>query len=117
MTLQKWTKRFRRLVPKQCWVTRELAKSAGLKGFLVLYSKGRDGRIERFRVRQLAPTEAGDFTVYTPAEWADRLYALRWCHPLTRTKAEAAPHMCAWAKDSAGSFYCIHCGAKYGETA
>ena len=69
---------------KQCWVTRELAKSANLKGFLVLYSKDQDSRITSFRVRQLAPAEQTEFTIYTPDQWAERLYALRWCHPLTR---------------------------------
>lgn len=76
---------------KECWVTRELAKSAGIKGFLVLYSKNRSGQIAGFRVRQLAPSEQTEFTRYAPSEWADYLYRLRWCHPVSMDSLPADP--------------------------
>lgn len=101
---------------KQCWVTRELAKSANLKGFLVLYTRERNGLITKFRVRDLAPREADEFTVYTPDQWADRLYALRWCHPLSKPKPQApsVEHLHAWAKDDLG-FFCVHCAVRWGQ--
>lgn len=99
---------------KQIWVTQKLAKLASLKGYLVLYSKDHDNQVTQFRVRQLAPSETNQFTVFTPAQWAEKLYALRWCHPLTAPKA--AEHLHGWAKDVNG-FYCVHCGERWGETA
>lgn len=102
---------------KQCWVTREIAKAAGLKGFLVLYTKDRDNHISRFRVRELAPRESGEFIVYTPEQWADKLYALRWCHPVARppTDIRLAPaaHLHGWARDPSGEWVCAYCGVAF----
>lgn len=72
---------------KKCSITRGIASALGVKGFLVLYRKDRYKRIDRFRVRELAPVERNAFTTLTPDEWADRLYALRWCHPVSKRRA------------------------------
>lgn len=104
---------------KQTWVTRKIATSAGLKGFLVLYAKDQRGFVSGFRVRQLAPVEATEFTSYTLEAWAQFLYGLRWCHPISRTTrlaVLASGPRCATCggqpdgtyRDGSPHFTCIH---------
>lgn len=77
---------------KAAWATKRLAQGqsdgrGSAKGYVVLYQT-QGVRVTGFRVRQVHPREQADFTAYTPDEWAQQLYALRWCHPITPREPE-----------------------------
>lgn len=67
--------------------TQRLAKDSSTPAYLVLYHKDGRGRVDGLRVRQLWPKDEHEFTRYTPDQWAERLFALRRCHPLTMKRA------------------------------
>lgn len=81
---------------KAYWTTQQVARRLDLterqgtvRGYVVLYTKsGSD--ITGFRVKRIHPDPQDKYTAMTPDEWADNLYRLRWCHPLTRPQVAPA---------------------------
>lgn len=82
-----------------------------VRGFLVLYSKDPSNGITGFRIKQVHPTMS-EFVAMSPQSWAERLYRMRWCHPVSRTVEKNCDHLNGWAKDAAG-FYCVRCSVRW----
>lgn len=103
---------------KNYWATQRIARALDaadrqgtVKGFVVLYRKDGSNVITGFRVRQVHPAET-DLVSLTPAEWAQRLYKLRWCHPIA-VAALPPGHLHQWLRDGAGEWVCNACGIAF----
>lgn len=70
--------------------TRRLGEDSGTPAYLVLY-RTTQGTVTRVRARRLWPRGEDVFTIYTGDEWADRIFAMRRCHPMSRPKLTEQP--------------------------
>lgn len=100
---------------KAYYTTQRLAKALDavdrqgtVRGYVVLYTKGRTGSIIGFRVREVHPRDTA-FYALTPDQWAERLYRLRWCHPVTPAERPvvSSSHIHGYAEVEEGVWKCV----------